>query len=75
MALADLGAVTSAALLIAAVIATATGLFWATAALERWLDAIPNRNAAVPSTGAGSPSAPRDAGSVRIDDVRNSDDL
>jgi hypothetical protein len=44
MAFADLVALSSAGLLIAAVTASAVGLFWATAALERWLDEPPNHN-------------------------------
>jgi hypothetical protein len=49
MAFAALVAFSSAALLIAAVTVSAVGLFWATAALERWLDATPKDNPAASS--------------------------
>jgi hypothetical protein len=55
MAFSALLALSSAALLVAAVGAFALGLFWAAAALERWLDATASSDAAVVAVGEAGP--------------------
>jgi hypothetical protein len=66
---AGLGAVAAAALLLAAITATAVGLFWATAALERWLDAAPTPTTAAPATGTSSPVVAVDTATGRDAEV------